>query len=244
MRPQLFQTAYAVIQRRGRNTASGRFWRRLSSWFTQFLEQRSSADIASQQNIRCARSTTSKRKELTFAKMPRDQTNKHLYSMLHPFLHILCTCTKSPFPISPQKANLDMLTLDRHQSEQAPIIFINTHHTRIEPHTIRFTSYTPSVWNSSLLNFSIEHAHSQIGQSRFFFFATQSLRSNLHTTFILLPWSCRHKHPRRPRQPSLGSLGKTFVRTPLPINMDTRHPGRGFSNSLKTCRETFDVQQW
>lgn len=109
--------------------------------------------------------------------MPRDQTNKHLYSMLHPFLHILYTCTKSPFPISPQKANLDMLTLDRHQSEQAPIIFINTHHTRIEPHTIRFTSYTPSVWNSSLLNFSTEHAHSQIGQSRFFFFATQSLRS-------------------------------------------------------------------
>ena len=191
MRPQLFQTAYAVIQRRGRNTASGRFWRRLSSWFTQFLEQRSSADIASQQNIRCARSTTSKRKELTFAKMPRDQTNKHLYSMLHPFLHILCTCTKSPFPISPQKANLDMLTLDRHQSEQAPIIFINTHHTRIEPHTIRFTSYTPSVWNSSLLNSSVSHSLLADRPKSLFLFrdsvTTFKPPHHLHPSALVLP---------------------------------------------------------
>ena len=55
-----------------------------------------------------------KEKELTFAKSHATRQQTFLYSMLHPFLHILYTCTKCPFPISPQKANLDMLTLDRH----------------------------------------------------------------------------------------------------------------------------------
>ena len=156
---------------------------------------------------------------MTFAKKPRDQqTNICIASMLHPFSpYLLYTCTKGPFPISPQKANLDMLTLDRHPSEQAPIIFINTHHTRIEPPTIRFTSYPPSVLNELGFPqlFQSQHAHSQIGQSCFSFLFRDSFNAFLlHTTFILLPWSCRQKHPRRPRQPSLGSLGETFTLTP------------------------------
>jgi hypothetical protein len=67
--------------------------------------------------------------------------------MLHPFSPYLVSVLylyNFFYPISPQKAKLDMLTLDRHQSEQASIIFINTLHTRIEPPTVRFTNYPSS----------------------------------------------------------------------------------------------------
>jgi hypothetical protein len=87
-----------------------------------------------------------KEEALKLSEKPRDQ-QQTLYNMLHPFSPYLVSVLylyNFFYPSSPQKAKLDMLTLDRHQSEQASIIFINTLHTRIEPPTIRFTNYPSS----------------------------------------------------------------------------------------------------
>ncbi|KEQ74493.1 hypothetical protein M436DRAFT_71915 [Aureobasidium namibiae CBS 147.97] len=193
-------TAYAVIRRRGRNTVSGRFG-------DAFLP--GSPSSLSNEALPTSRLSKIYKEELTFAKSHATRQQTFLYSMLHPFLHILYTCTKY------------MLTLDRHH--------LNKPRSYLLIHIILELSLLLSV--SSV----IHHRPKLLFLLRLSCYVQTSTPPSsfcpgLAVTNILVDHG---------NQVS-GRLARLFARTPhLPINMDTRHPGRGFSNSLKTCRNDF-----
>lgn len=143
---QLFKTAYAVIQRRGRTTASGSSGRRFFFTSTSFS---SNEPLCPHRTLDVNPSMISCRRRKNWISPRSHATNNKHGIRCYTRCSIFCTVpVQKSSLISPQKAKLDMLTLDRHHFEQAPIIFINTPQIRIEPHTIRFTSYPSSVWNS------------------------------------------------------------------------------------------------
>lgn len=127
-----------------------------------------------------------------------------------------------------------MLTLDRHHLDKPRSYLLIHSILELSLLLSRFTNYPPSVSNPNFdncPNSSMPHAHLQIGQSCFFFRDSVKPSDPPH-----------HLHPSdlglavtnilvdHGNQVS-GRLARLFYAGLLhthPINMDTRHPGRGF----------------